>query len=171
MQDYNYLHGNCMEVTFELSCCKYPPATELRKEWDMNRESLLAYMEKVNPPLNTKLTMMSPLQNGVLCLFYVFIQCLCMFFTSLRSSWCLQYGCLSGPYGCSGLREGGRQWSCTHQCQHCGGRYSPQPDHGKPWGILPSPSSWDIQHHRCGSGVNIINRSPFPISYCKKKTT
>lgn len=53
MQDYNYLHGNCMEVTFELSCCKYPPATELRKEWDMNRESLLTYMEKVNPPLNT----------------------------------------------------------------------------------------------------------------------
>lgn len=49
MQDYNYLHGNCMEVTFELSCCKHPPATELHKEWDLNRESLLAYMEKVRP--------------------------------------------------------------------------------------------------------------------------
>lgn len=48
MQDYNYLHGNCMEVTFELSCCKHPLATELHKEWDLNRESLLAYMEKVN---------------------------------------------------------------------------------------------------------------------------
>lgn len=47
MQDYNYLHGNCLEITVELSCCKYPPATELHKEWDMNRESLLAYMEKV----------------------------------------------------------------------------------------------------------------------------
>lgn len=69
MQDYNYLHGNCMEVTFELSCCKYPPATELHKEWDMNRESLLAYMEKVNPTLNTKLTMTISPQNAVLCLY------------------------------------------------------------------------------------------------------
>ncbi|KAG7478892.1 carboxypeptidase D [Solea senegalensis] len=48
MQDYNYLHGNCLEITVELSCCKYPPATELHKEWDLNRESLLAYMEKIH---------------------------------------------------------------------------------------------------------------------------
>ncbi|XP_018542741.1 LOW QUALITY PROTEIN: carboxypeptidase D [Lates calcarifer] len=48
MQDYNYLHGNCLEITMELSCCKYPPATELLKEWNLNRESLLAYMEEVH---------------------------------------------------------------------------------------------------------------------------
>uniref|UniRef100_A0A8C7YHB7 Carboxypeptidase D, a n=1 Tax=Oryzias sinensis TaxID=183150 RepID=A0A8C7YHB7_9TELE len=48
MQDYNYIYGNCLEITMELSCCKHPPTNELRKEWDLNRESLLAYMEKVH---------------------------------------------------------------------------------------------------------------------------
>ncbi|KAJ0063478.1 hypothetical protein NL108_002695, partial [Boleophthalmus pectinirostris] len=48
MQDYNYLYGNCLEITVELSCCKHPKADELPKEWSMNRESLLAYMEKVH---------------------------------------------------------------------------------------------------------------------------
>ncbi|KAH9525525.1 hypothetical protein Btru_001621 [Bulinus truncatus] len=48
MEDYNYLHSNCFEITVELSCCKYPVALELQKEWENNRESLLAYLEKVH---------------------------------------------------------------------------------------------------------------------------
>lgn len=47
MQDYNYLKGNCFEVTLELSCCKYPPVSQLYIEWANNREALLLYMQKV----------------------------------------------------------------------------------------------------------------------------
>lgn len=45
MQDFNYIHSNCFEVTFELSCCKFPPANTLPDEWKKNKESLLAFME------------------------------------------------------------------------------------------------------------------------------
>lgn len=48
MQDFNYVYGSCFEVTFELSCCKYPMASELSEEWIKNRESLLAFMEKTH---------------------------------------------------------------------------------------------------------------------------
>lgn len=38
MQDYNYIFHGCMELTLEISCCKYPFAKELPKLWDDNRE-------------------------------------------------------------------------------------------------------------------------------------
>lgn len=50
MQDFNYVYGNCLEVTMELSCCKYPHASQLLLEWENNRQALLAYMEQVNFP-------------------------------------------------------------------------------------------------------------------------
>ncbi|XP_026802811.3 probable carboxypeptidase X1 isoform X2 [Pangasianodon hypophthalmus] len=48
MNDFSYLHTNCFEVTVELSCDKFPHASELPTEWENNRESLLVYMEQVH---------------------------------------------------------------------------------------------------------------------------
>lgn len=59
MNDFSYLHTNCFEITVELSCDKFPHASELPAEWENNRESLLLYMEQVRdgdpPPGDTML--------------------------------------------------------------------------------------------------------------------
>lgn len=36
MNDFSYLHTNCFEVTVELSCDKFPHASELPIEWENN---------------------------------------------------------------------------------------------------------------------------------------
>ena len=46
MQDFNYVFSNCFEITVELSCCKYPTVGSIAKEWDRNRDSMLAYLEQ-----------------------------------------------------------------------------------------------------------------------------
>ena len=45
MEDFNYLHSNCFEITMELSCCKFPKASQLPGEWQLNRESMFRFME------------------------------------------------------------------------------------------------------------------------------
>ncbi|CAN7987323.1 unnamed protein product [Ixodes pacificus] len=44
MQDYNYVWEGCMEVTLEISCCKYPLRRELPRFWKDNKQSLLAFL-------------------------------------------------------------------------------------------------------------------------------
>ena len=45
MEDFNYLHSNCFEITMELSCCKYPMGSALPEEWRNNKEAMMKYME------------------------------------------------------------------------------------------------------------------------------
>ncbi|CAG0903852.1 unnamed protein product [Cyprideis torosa] len=48
MQDWNYVFTNTFEVTFELSCCKFPLANQLPLEWQRNRASMLWFTGQVH---------------------------------------------------------------------------------------------------------------------------
>lgn len=48
MQDFNYLHTNCFEVTVGLGCEKFPPEEELFIGWHENQEALLSFIEAVH---------------------------------------------------------------------------------------------------------------------------
>lgn len=45
MQDWSYVYGGAHELTIELSCDKFPRASELEKFWQQNKEALMRYME------------------------------------------------------------------------------------------------------------------------------
>ncbi|XP_037091577.1 carboxypeptidase D-like [Pollicipes pollicipes] len=46
MQDWNYINTNCMELTLEISCVKYPFAKELPRYWNENKKALLFFIEQ-----------------------------------------------------------------------------------------------------------------------------
>lgn len=46
MQDFNYDFTNAMELTIEVSCCKYPERNRLLDEWQNNVNSLISYVEQ-----------------------------------------------------------------------------------------------------------------------------
>lgn len=48
MQDFNYIFSDAMELTIEISCCKFPKGERLLKEWDHNMDSLLSYVEQAH---------------------------------------------------------------------------------------------------------------------------
>ncbi|XP_061131097.1 carboxypeptidase Z isoform X1 [Syngnathus typhle] len=48
MSDFNYLHTNCLEITVELGCDKFPSEVELYPEWKRNKEALLKFVESVH---------------------------------------------------------------------------------------------------------------------------
>lgn len=48
MQDYNYVYASCMEITLELSCCKYPMRNQLPKYWKDNKNALISYLNEAH---------------------------------------------------------------------------------------------------------------------------
>jgi len=47
MQDYNYVHSNCFEITLELGCDRFPKGSDLRKHWSDNKNALMELLQQV----------------------------------------------------------------------------------------------------------------------------
>ncbi|XP_035468397.2 carboxypeptidase M [Scophthalmus maximus] len=67
MQDYNYVWAQCLELTLELSCCKFPPAAQLPALWTENRNALLSFIQQVHLGVKGRVFdgSGSPVQNAV----------------------------------------------------------------------------------------------------------
>ncbi|KAL3269151.1 hypothetical protein HHI36_008231 [Cryptolaemus montrouzieri] len=54
MQDYSYMAHGTMALTFEISCCKYPPEENLISIWEQNRNSLVMFCSEANRGVNVQ---------------------------------------------------------------------------------------------------------------------
>ncbi|GAV09103.1 hypothetical protein RvY_18700 [Ramazzottius varieornatus] len=45
MQDFNYVVAGVMEITLEVSCCKYPPRSMLKHFWEENKEAMVEFVQ------------------------------------------------------------------------------------------------------------------------------
>ena len=48
MQDYNYVHSDCLEITLELGCNKFPKREDMPKYWEENKHALVKFIEQVS---------------------------------------------------------------------------------------------------------------------------
>ncbi|XP_071947874.1 carboxypeptidase D-like [Antedon mediterranea] len=48
IQDYDYLHTNCFDITLELDCIKFSSESGLEKEWIDNKDALIQYMYQIH---------------------------------------------------------------------------------------------------------------------------
>jgi len=48
MKDFSYLFTNNIELSMELTCCKFPTRFNIIREWENNKESLISFMEQVH---------------------------------------------------------------------------------------------------------------------------
>lgn len=52
LQDWTYAYTDGMDITLEIGNTKWPPASQLPHYWNLNRESMLSYMEFVHRGLH-----------------------------------------------------------------------------------------------------------------------
>eukprot|EP00795_Rhopilema_esculentum_P016033 gene16033-7377_t len=48
MQDFNYAHSNCFEITVEMACCKFPSSGKLPHLWEDHRRALFKFLSMVH---------------------------------------------------------------------------------------------------------------------------
>ncbi|KAF8561482.1 hypothetical protein P879_08742 [Paragonimus westermani] len=69
MQDWNYLHTGCMELTVEIGCTKYPRASSLLDYWNDNKYALVVLIAEVHRALRgfvTDVTSAQPIGNATI---------------------------------------------------------------------------------------------------------
>lgn len=54
MQDWNYVFGQCFEVTVEMNCVKFPKANHLYDLWNEHKYSLLHFIDLAHNTINGK---------------------------------------------------------------------------------------------------------------------